>query len=103
MKLTKALLGPIPMIISMQLLSKLLEFHFISNDISVKMGSVAIGFGIGIGTGGDSVETVLHINNVENSILIGVGIGMGIGVGQWKHTIAVYSDCSIVGTESQEL
>ena len=50
-----------------------------------KMGTVAIGIGIGtcIGLRIGSVETVLHITIEANSI----GIGIGIGVGQWKHTI----------------
>ena len=44
-----------------ELLWKLLEFHFIGTDISVKMGAIAIGIRIEIGIeiGIGSVETVL--------------------------------------------
>ena len=42
---------------------KLVKFHLISTNISVKLGTVpiCIGIGIGIGIGISSVETVLHI------------------------------------------
>ena len=68
---------------------KLVKFHLIIADISAKMGTVAIGIGIGtyIGLRIGSVETVLHITIVAICIEIGVGIGVGIGIGQWKHTI----------------
>ena len=58
---------------------------FIAPISMAKMGTVAIGIGIGtcIGLRIGSVETVLHITIEANSI----GIGIGIGVGQWKHTI----------------
>ena len=69
---------------------KLVKFHLIGTDICAKMGTVAIGIGIGtcIGIGIGSLETLLHI-----IIIIAIGIGIRIGivigivVGQWKHTI----------------
>ena len=64
---------------------KLVKFHLIGTDICAKMGTVAIGIGIGtcIGIRIGSLETLLHII----IIAIFIGIGIGIGVGQWKHTM----------------
>ena len=62
---------------------------FIAPISVAKMGTVAIGIGIGtcISLGVGSVETVLHITIKANSIGVSLGVGLEIGVGQWKHTI----------------
>ena len=62
---------------------KLVKFHLISTDISVKLCTVPICIRIGIGIG--SVETVLDII----ILAIWIRIGIGIGVWQWKHAITV--------------
>ena len=73
---------------------KLVKFHLVGTDIGAKMGTVAIGIGIGtcIEIRIGSLETLLHIIIIAIFIRIRIRISIGIGVGQWKHTIrSVYT------------
>ena len=57
-----------------------LQNQLISTNISVKLGTVSICIGIGIG----SMETVLHIIIEPNFIGIRIRISVGIWAGQCK-------------------
>ena len=61
------------------------QWKLVNTNISVKLGTVAIGIGIVASVG--PVETLLNII-IEPSLLC---LGTGIGVEQCKHTIVVYN------------
>ena len=89
----------IPMIILMQSNNgNQLQYHLISTNIGVKLGTLPICIGIGITIGIDvgSVETDLHSIMELNFI----GIGVRIGVGQCKHTITPATSISATQTVS---